>query len=609
MFCNTRFNLLVSMVLFLNFGASAQLAADFNIVIPSSNCNPAVYSFVNASTGTGLTYQWNFGVYPGVNSIFQNPSTTYLQCGTFQVKLVATDINGAKDSTIKTVNIRCSPKAQFSTSATTGCVPLATSFNSTSTAGSGNITNYVWDFGDGSIGSGNNPSHTYMVAGCKNVTLIVTNTYNCVNDTTLNNLLCAYPVPVSTFTATAQTACFAPLTTTYQLNTSSGTAPYSYQWIFQGGTPATSTLANPTVTYNASGSYTSILITTDAHGCADTLVKNNFISIASNIADFTLGANVLCSPANIVFSGVTSGNPLSWNWTASQPAALTGANTQNSNITFPDSGAYNVCLIINYPGGCLAQKCSTIVINPPPVANFSLNGPANACVPDAVTFTDSSSGNNLGYHWLFPGGVPASATTAVPPSISYSVCGYYSASLTVTDVAGCSNTLNKNNFLNLSCTNAIYTATPHSGCVPLTTTFNSTGSFGNPVAWYWNFNDPSSGAADTSSLQNPVHTFNNPGCYTVLLRTTNALGCTSTYYVDATVCCGYKPHANFSANPPMTCANKPVFFTDSSTNTYAYTTYKWNFHDAPPSPTESRLENPSYTYYDVGSYDVTLIVS
>ncbi|HTY43156.1 MAG TPA: PKD domain-containing protein [Thermoanaerobaculia bacterium] len=49
-------------------------------------------------------------------------------------------------------------------------------------------------------------------------------------------------------------------------------------------------------------------------------------------------------------------------------------------------------------------------------------------------------------------------------------------------------------------------------------------SSNNPTSWLWNFGDPSSGAANTSTLQNPTHVFATAGDYTVTLTATNAAG-------------------------------------------------------------------------------------
>ena len=68
-----------------------------------------------------------------------------------------------------------------------------------------------------------------------------------------------------------------------------------------------------------------------------------------------------------------------------------------------------------------------------------------------------------------------------------------------------------------------FNATPTTGFTPLTTTFTDTSSNG-PTSWSWNFGDPNSGSANTSTLQNPTHTYNDPGTYTVTLTPSNGAG-------------------------------------------------------------------------------------
>ena len=58
-------------------------------------------------------------------------------------------------------------------SPTIGLVPILVSFSENSTGAS--ITNRLWDFGDGSVGSGSNPSHTYTNAGTFSVGLTIFN--------------------------------------------------------------------------------------------------------------------------------------------------------------------------------------------------------------------------------------------------------------------------------------------------------------------------------------------------------------------------------------------------------------------------------------------------
>jgi len=61
-----------------------------------------------------------------------------------------------------------------------------------------------------------------------------------------------------------------------------------------------------------------------------------------------------------------------------------------------------------------------------------------------------------------------------------------------------------------------FTASQRSGEKPLTVAFSSEQSFGSPTSWYWQFGD-----GCTNTTQNPIHTYESPGTYTVSLRASN----------------------------------------------------------------------------------------
>lgn len=62
----------------------------------------------------------------------------------------------------------------------------------------------------------------------------------------------------------------------------------------------------------------------------------------------------------------------------------------------------------------------------------------------------------------------------------------------------------------------------------MTVQFTDT-STGSPTSWAWNFGDPSSGANNTSTLQNPTHIFATSGYYNVMLEVTYGPGNTASY--------------------------------------------------------------------------------
>lgn len=81
--------------------------------------------------------------------------------------------------------------------------------------------------------------------------------------------------PIADFTADKTT--ISPSGTVQFTSTSGGTA-LAYLWTFEGGTPATSTAANPLVTYNTPGTYSTTLTVSNGTG-SNTLVKTGYISV------------------------------------------------------------------------------------------------------------------------------------------------------------------------------------------------------------------------------------------------------------------------------------------------------------------------------------------
>jgi PKD repeat protein len=129
-------------------------------------------------------------------------------------------------------------------------------------------------------------------------------------------------------------------------------------------------------------------------------------------------------------------------------------------------------------------------------------------------------------------------------------------------------------------------------------------STGNPASWSWDFGDPGSGADNTSTLQNPSHTYAADGSYTVKLTVTNATGTNTktrtAYFMVATA-----PTASFTATPTSGTAPLVVGFTDTSTGNP--TSWSWNFGDpGSGGANTSTLQNPSHTYNGGGAFTVTL---
>src|ERR1043166_9718987 len=122
--------------------AFSQPAAAFT-ASPVSDCSPIVVQFTDQSTGNPSQWKWDLG--NGVISFLQNPSTTYFNAGTYNVKLVVRNAGGA-DSIMQTsfITVYPNPVVDFSASDTTGFFPFAVQFSDLSTPQTGTITDHSW---------------------------------------------------------------------------------------------------------------------------------------------------------------------------------------------------------------------------------------------------------------------------------------------------------------------------------------------------------------------------------------------------------------------------------------------------------------------------------
>lgn len=233
------------------------------IANPSSGNVPLSVSFVFTGSGAIDSYEWDFG--DGSSSIQQSPNHTYSSPGTYSPTLVVTGPGGSSVITKIVVATEVqipAPVANFSMSPTTGIVPLAVAFSSTST---GQISTYEWDFDDGETSSSKNPNHTFDMPGIYQITLTVTGPGGSSYKT--RSIIVedepVIPPPVITFTATPQSG-EAPLTVKFTSQVSGQVT--SFTWDFDDG--VTSSQGNPSHTFQNPGTYI-VVVTAIGPGGSD----------------------------------------------------------------------------------------------------------------------------------------------------------------------------------------------------------------------------------------------------------------------------------------------------------------------------------------------------
>jgi PKD repeat protein len=348
-----------------------------------------------------------------------------------------------------------------------------------------------------------------------------------------------------------------------------------WSWIFPGGTPASSTLQNPSVTWSLPGSK-SVKLTISGVGGPQSITQTVEI-LPLPAANFTFTVNKY----EVTFTN-TSVNSTSYDWDFGD-----GLNSSEESPLheYADAGTYVVILTASGPCG---TSTKSITVNTAPKADFTAS-PLSGCAPLAVLMNNQSSSNAVNYNWSFPGGIPVASNQA-NPTVVYTLPGTYSITLRASNNSGADTIIRVDYIKVKTIPTAKFTAVVNG----VIATFTNTSS-GNPSSYLWKFGD-----GDTSIVTNPVHTYANPGTYNVILTATNECGSTSDT-VSVVILSSAPPSAAFSVNPSSGCAPLTVNFTNNSTGAVSYS---WSFPGG--NPTVSTETNPTVVYDTAGVYTVTL---
>lgn len=563
----------------------AQLTAAFS-ADRVAGCAPIRVVYTNESAGSPTSYRWDLG--NGNISTSKDPSTTYFAPGTYTIKLT---IYKGTDSAVITktnfITVYGIPVVNFSASPLIGCAPMPVQFTDASSPGSGTITNRQWDFGDGFLGVGANPIHSYKSAGTFRVTLTVTNNFGCSFSDSRFNYITAYDSLISNFGVIAPANCVIPATFRF-VDSSLGPGITSWRWDFGDGD--SSNQRNPSHTYANSGTYDVRLTIRNSNGCTATRIKMRVVNAGNNQADFT-GPVSVCLNKPVTFVNTSQpGNRLdSAKWFFSNGTSFRGID---GTATFTALGTYDVKLV-SYFGGCKDSITKSISVLPATSAAFTAS-PTGACrAPLTVRFTNATPGGTV-VKWFFGNG---DSSTANNPVYTYRSQGVFDVTLIIRNPSGCLDTLVMPDFIKVQPPRLFgISGLPYLGCFPWTNKFVADGSWPEAVASYeWDFGD-----GTTSTAISPTHTYPDTGYYTVKLKITTVSGCTDT--ISSFVQGGLKPKANFVADPRIVCPMDEVSYTDLSTG--RIDSWDWAFGDGG----KSSEKDPKYRYNDTGSMTVTLII-
>jgi PKD repeat protein len=562
------------------------------ITLPPSACTPAEISIVN-NTLNGLYFDWDLG--NGLQSQDVAPTTTYInssdQPETFYIQLNILSAFGCVAYHTDSIVINPSPDAIFTSNQNSACEPAPLLLVNQSTG----ATSYEWNYGDGTMSDIADSTHIHIFQSPGDeqegfiITLTAISEFGCTDIATTNFTL--FPEVSADFTVNA--AGCSPLNATF-INQSIGASTYS--WDFGNG--QFSSVTNPTVTYVTGNTedliFTAQLISSNAYGCADTVLAPIQVfhsPLAVALFDEISG----CYPVTAILENASIGAD-SFQWVYGTGQTSNTAETYHEFTYFnpgSDVVTYNITLNAYTMQGCTSSDNLSLDVSPVIEADFS--SIQTGCTPLTVQFDNNSTTGVQSYLWDFGDGDISNqaepAHTFYNPGTTDTT---YTVTLTIQNSQGCTDT--EDLLITVYAQPiASFTANPVSQYWPSASVTLDNTTTGGELSYTWDMDD-----GNELYVEEPgTYTYETWGNYTIQLIADNGY-CSDTAYKTIEIL-PPPPVADFMG-PAQGCAPLTVNFTNLSE--YAISSF-WQFGDGG----EANATNPVYTYWQPGTYTVTLTVN
>lgn len=209
-----------------------------------------------------------------------------------------------------------------------------------------------------------------------------------------------------------------------------------WDWTFEGGTPPTSNLQNPSISYAAPGNY-DVTLKVGYLDQSETLTKESLISVsaAAVTADFESSTTSALQNENVVFTDLSTGTPTSWNWEfISTNGTTITSEEQNPVIAFTEISTYSVKLVASNQDNSdeIVKEDLIEIIDATSISASFQASASNTYTGGTVSFTDTSVGTANTWSWTFEGGTPATSN-AQNPTVTYDAPGRYNVSFTASN--------------------------------------------------------------------------------------------------------------------------------------------------------------------------------
>ncbi len=470
---------------------------------------------------------------------------------------------------------------------------------------------WLWDFGDGTTDSTENPIHVYNQDGVYDVTLTIISETGCEASVTDHICVGGYQ-SAPDCEAWFETENLDSLTVQFTSYFETVDSADAVSWFWEFGDGETSMDAQPIHEYAQEGVYEVTLTIFSETGCQASITDHICLGGYQPDPDCqawfeseSLDSLTLQVTSN--FETIDGATAVSWLWDFGDGNTSTDENPVHA---YTDAGIYEVSLTIVSETGCEANSTEHVCVGYIDPGDPECSLEPNVEQLDSLTFAFSAEFFTLdsaaaqSWFWDFGDG---NTSTDESPIHTYDEDGLYEVTLFVTSTSGCEVELSFPVFTDQPPSTDCELYIDYEDIDSLTFEFSSEvfGLTGDPVdvlSYFWEFDD-----GTTSNDPNPTHIFSDEGIYSVELTVLTEDSCLVT--ASAVIVVGDSPVDTFFFGcqamffvADVSPDSLTLFFEDLSFG--SPTEWYWEFGDGETSEDQ----NPSHTYEEPGVYQVELSI-
>ncbi len=445
---------------------------------------------------------------------------------------------------------QCVPSISSNPVNSTGCEPFTIQFFDNSSCV---IQSRLWNFGDGTTSSVQNPTKTFPAGVLGDTTYSVSLSLQDLNGNwfSTNRQVNVFKAPKVSFTMDKLTVC-AIVDSVRFINTSPTPPGTVFSWDFTDGSSLNNEIS-PYHTFNNPGTYEVRLTVTNINGCSQTVTNSITVNEIPN-PNFSRDIVVGCNPVDIKFTNITQPGtfPITdWEWdfggfdtsTVETPPA----------IKFKDPGIFLVGLAATNTAGCTNKTTINILINKTPLPDFTM--PKSLCLNDSLTLTYTGDAlNTATFEWTFDDAVILNGSNEGPYQLKWTTDSLKTVSLKVTEFNCTAEQSNSVNVLPLIQVSLITSSLNDSICEEQPITFTAIPEFLRNYEFF-DRGVPVQNSPLNEYIQQNLNPLNE---VTVLATDTN--GCNSSMSASKSVTVLPKPIVFLTMEPDSVCQGQELRF-------------------------------------------------